>query len=165
MAMKNSIGSYIKSFTLFELLQGLHVTGKHFFKRKITSQYPEEKTPLSPRFRGLHAQRRYDNGEERCIACKLCEAVCPALAITIESEQREDGTRRTTRYDIDLFKCIYCGFCQEACPVDAIVETNIFEYHFEERGEQIMTKDKLLAIGDKFDEQITANLKADAPYR
>jgi len=163
--MKNSIGSYIKSFTLFELLQGLHVTGKHFFKRKITSQYPEEKTPLSPRFRGLHAQRRYDNGEERCIACKLCEAVCPALAITIESEQREDGTRRTTRYDIDLFKCIYCGFCQEACPVDAIVETDIFEYHFEERGEQIMTKDKLLAIGDKFDKQITANLKADAPYR
>jgi NADH-quinone oxidoreductase subunit I len=165
MVMKNSIGSYIKSFTLFELLQGLHVTGKHFFKRKITSQYPEEKTPLSPRFRGLHAQRRYDNGEERCIACKLCEAVCPALAITIESEQREDGTRRTTRYDIDLFKCIYCGFCQEACPVDAIVETDIFEYHFEERGEQIMTKDKLLAIGDKFDKQITANLKADAPYR
>jgi NADH-quinone oxidoreductase subunit I len=163
--MRNSIGSYIKSFTLFELLQGLHVTGKHFFKRKITSQYPEEKTPLSPRFRGLHAQRRYDNGEERCIACKLCEAVCPALAITIESEQREDGTRRTTRYDIDLFKCIYCGFCQEACPVDAIVETDIFEYHFEERGEQIMTKDKLLAIGDKFDKQITANLKADAPYR
>ncbi len=163
--MKNSITSYIKSFTLFELLQGLNVTGRHFFKRKITSQYPEERTPLSPRFRGLHAQRRYDNGEERCIACKLCEAVCPALAITIESEQREDGTRRTTRYDIDLFKCIYCGFCQEACPVDAIVETEIFDYHFEERGEQIMTKDKLLAIGDKYDKRISANLKADAPYR
>jgi NADH-quinone oxidoreductase subunit I len=163
--MKNSIASYIKSFTLFELLQGLGVTGRHFFKRKVTIQYPEEKTPLSPRFRGLHAQRRYDDGEERCIACKLCEAVCPALAITIESEQRDDGTRRTTRYDIDLFKCIYCGFCQEACPVDAIVETSIFEYHFEERGEQIMTKDKLLAIGDKYDKQITANLKADAPYR
>jgi len=163
--MKKSIASYIKSFTLYELLQGLAVTGRHFFKRKITSQYPEEKTPLSPRFRGLHAQRRYDDGEERCIACKLCEAVCPALAITIESEQRDDGTRRTTRYDIDLFKCIYCGFCQEACPVDAIVETEIFEYHFEERGEQIMTKDKLLAIGDKYDKRITANLKADAPYR
>ncbi|RUM94067.1 MAG: NADH-quinone oxidoreductase subunit NuoI [Thiothrix sp.] len=163
--MKDSIVAYIKSFTLFELLQGLGVTGRHFFKRKITSQYPEEKTPLSPRFRGLHAQRRYDDGEERCIACKLCEAVCPALAITIESEQREDGTRRTTRYDIDLFKCIYCGFCQEACPVDAIVETEIFDYHFEERGEQIMTKDKLLAIGDKYDKRITANLKADAPYR
>ncbi len=165
MVMKKSIASYIKSFTLYELLQGLGVTGRHFFKRKITSQYPEEKTPLSPRFRGLHAQRRYDDGEERCIACKLCEAVCPALAITIESEQRDDGTRRTTRYDIDLFKCIYCGFCQEACPVDAIVETEIFEYHFEERGEQIMTKDKLLAIGDKYDKRITANLKADAPYR
>ena len=163
--MKKSIASYIKSFTLYELLQGLGVNGRHFFKRKITSQYPEEKTPLSPRFRGLHAQRRYDDGEERCIACKLCEAVCPALAITIESEQRDDGTRRTTRYDIDLFKCIYCGFCQEACPVDAIVETEIFEYHFEERGEQIMTKDKLLAIGDKYDKRITANLKADAPYR
>jgi NADH-quinone oxidoreductase subunit I len=165
MVMKKSIASYIKSFTLYELLQGLGVPGRHFFKRKITSQYPEEKTPLSPRFRGLHAQRRYDDGEERCIACKLCEAVCPALAITIESEQRDDGTRRTTRYDIDLFKCIYCGFCQEACPVDAIVETEIFEYHFEERGEQIMTKDKLLAIGDKYDKRITANLKADAPYR
>jgi len=163
--MNKSIASYIKSFTLYELLQGLSVTGRHFFKRKITSQYPEEKTPLSPRFRGLHAQRRYDDGEERCIACKLCEAVCPALAITIESEQRDDGTRRTTRYDIDLFKCIYCGFCQEACPVDAIVETEIFDYHFEERGEQIMTKDKLLAIGDKYHKRITANLKADAPYR
>jgi NADH-quinone oxidoreductase subunit I len=114
-------------------------------------QYPEEKTPQSPRFRGLHALRRYPNGEERCIACKLCEAVCPALAITIESEQREDGTRRTTRYDIDLFKCIYCGFCEESCPVDSIVETRIFEYHFEKRGEHIMTKDKLLAVGDKYE--------------
>lgn len=163
--MKNQIVQYLKSFTLFELFQGMAVTGRHFVQPKITIQYPEEKTPLSPRFRGLHAQRRYDNGEERCIACKLCEAVCPALAITIESEQRDDGTRRTTRYDIDLFKCIYCGFCQEACPVDAIVETDIFEYHFEERGEQIMTKEKLLAIGDKFDKHITANLDADAPYR
>ncbi len=163
--MTVSIKQYFKSFTLFELLQGLSVTGRHFLKKKITIQYPEEKTPLSPRFRGLHAQRRYPDGEERCIACKLCEAVCPALAITIESEQRDDGTRRTTRYDIDLFKCIYCGFCQEACPVDAIVETDIFEYHFEERGEQIMTKDKLLAIGDLHEKRISANLAADEPYR
>jgi len=163
--MTGSIKQYLKSFTLYELLQGMAVTGRHFLKKKITIQYPEEKTPLSPRFRGLHAQRRYPDGEERCIACKLCEAVCPALAITIESEQRDDGTRRTTRYDIDLFKCIYCGFCQEACPVDAIVETDIFEYHFETRGEQIMTKDKLLAIGDIHDKRITANLEADEPYR
>ncbi len=165
MASKSRLSQFLKSFTLFELFQGLGVTGRHFFKKKITIQYPEEKTPLSPRFRGLHAQRRYDDGEERCIACKLCEAVCPALAITIESEARDDGTRRTTRYDIDLFKCIYCGFCQEACPVDAIVETDIFEYHFESRGEQIMTKDKLLAIGDRYDKRITANLEADEPYR
>ena len=141
------------------------MTGRYLFSRKFTIQYPEEKTPLSPRFRGLHALRRYANGEERCIACKLCEAVCPALAITIDSEQRADGTRRTTRYDIDLFKCIYCGFCEEACPVDSIVETDIFEYHFEKRGEQIMTKDKLLAIGDKYEAQIAANRTADAPYR
>lgn len=159
------IKHYIKSFLLFELLQGMAVTGRYLFARKITIQYPEEKTPLSPRFRGLHALRRYANGEERCIACKLCEAVCPALAITIDSEQRADGTRRTTRYDIDLFKCIYCGFCEEACPVDSIVETDIFEYHFEKRGEQIMTKDKLLAIGDKYEAQIAANRTADAPYR
>ncbi len=159
------IKHYIKSFLLFELLKGMAVTGRYLFARKITIQYPEEKTPLSPRFRGLHALRRYANGEERCIACKLCEAVCPALAITIDSEQRADGTRRTTRYDIDLFKCIYCGFCEEACPVDSIVETDIFEYHFEKRGEQIMTKDKLLAIGDKYEAQIAANRTADAPYR
>lgn len=160
-----AIRHFIKSFTLFELLKGLSVTGLHMFRKKITVQYPEEKTPQSPRFRGLHAQRRYPNGEERCIACKLCEAVCPALAITIESEERDDGTRRTTRYDIDLFKCIYCGFCEEACPVDAIVETRIFEYHFENAGEQIMTKDKLLAIGDKYEQQIAADRAADAPYR
>jgi len=160
-----AITHFIKSFTLFELLKGMGVTGRHFFKPKITVQYPEEKTPMSPRFRGLHAQRRYPNGEERCIACKLCEAVCPALAITIESEERADGTRRTTRYDIDLFKCIYCGFCEEACPVDAIVETRIFEYHFEERGQQIMTKDMLLAVGDKYEKQIAADRAADAPYR
>lgn len=157
--------SHVNRLFLWELLKGLALTGRYFFSRKITIRYPEEKTPMSPRFRGLHAQRRYANGEERCIACKLCEAVCPALAITIESEQREDGSRRTSRYDIDLFKCIYCGFCEEACPVDAIVETNIFEYHFEERGEQIMTKDKLLAVGDKHEDEIAACKAADAPYR
>lgn len=156
---------YVKSLFLFELLKGLQLTGKYFFAKKITVQYPEEKTPMSPRFRGLHALRRYPNGEERCIACKLCEAVCPALAITIDSEEREDGTRRTTRYDIDLFKCIYCGFCEESCPVDSIVETRIFEYSFEKRGENIMTKDKLLAMGDKYEEQIAADRAADARYR
>ena len=161
----NAVKHFIKSFTFWELFQGLSVTGKYLFKLKITVQYPEEKTPMSPRFRGLHAQRRYANGEERCIACKMCEAVCPALAITIDSEEREDGTRRTTRYDIDLFKCIYCGFCEEACPVDAIVETHIFEYHFEERGTQVMTKDMLLEIGDKYEEEIAANKQADAAYR
>jgi NADH-quinone oxidoreductase subunit I len=156
---------FIQSFTLWELLKGLGVTGSYLFARKITVQYPEEKTPMSPRFRGLHALRRYANGEERCIACKLCEAVCPALAITIDSEEREDGTRRTTRYDIDLFKCIYCGFCEEACPVDSIVETHIFEYHFEERGTNIMTKEMLLEIGDKHEAEIAANKQADARYR
>jgi len=156
---------FVKSFTLWELLKGMNLTGRYLFKRKVTVQYPEEKTPMSPRFRGLHALRRYENGEERCIACKLCEAVCPALAITIDSEEREDGTRRTTRYDIDLFKCIYCGFCEEACPVDSIVETHIFEYHFENRGEQIMTKQMLLEIGDKYEAEIAANKQADAPYR
>jgi len=150
---------------MWELLKGLSVTGRYFFKRKITVQYPEEKTPMSPRFRGLHALRRYANGEERCIACKLCEAVCPALAITIDSEEREDGTRRTTRYDIDLFKCIFCGFCEEACPVDSIVETHIFEYHFEERGTQIMTKEMLLEIGDKYEKEIAAAREADAKFR
>lgn len=156
---------YIKSLFLWELLKGLQLTGKYFFAKKITVQYPEEKTPISPRFRGLHALRRYPNGEERCIACKLCEAVCPALAITIESEQRDDGTRRTTRYDIDLFKCIYCGFCEESCPVDSIVETREFEYAFEKRGENIMTKEKLLAIGDEHEAQIAADRAADARYR
>jgi NADH-quinone oxidoreductase subunit I len=161
----NAIVQYFKSLLLWELILGLRLTGKHFFRRKITVQYPEEKTPQSARFRGLHALRRYPNGEERCIACKLCEAVCPALAITIEAEPREDGTRRTTRYDIDLFKCIFCGFCEESCPVDSIVETRIFEYHFENRGEQIMTKDKLLAIGDKYEAQIAADRTEDAVYR
>jgi len=161
----NAIRSWIKSLLLVELFQGLALTGRLFFARKVTIRYPEEHTPKSPRYRGLHAQRRYANGEERCIACKLCEAVCPALAITIDSEQREDGTRRTTRYDIDLFKCIYCGFCEEACPVDAIVETSITEFHFEKQGEQIMTKEMLLAIGDKYEAQIAAERAADAPYR
>ena len=159
--MKN----FLQSFLLWELVKGLRVTGRHLFSRKITVQYPDEKTPKPPRFRGLHALRRYPNGEERCIACKLCEAVCPALAITIESEEREDGTRRTTRYDIDLFKCIYCGFCEEACPVDSIVETHIHEFHFENRGENIITKEQLLAIGDKYEQEIAAARAADAPYR
>jgi len=159
------INYYLKSFLFLELLKGMNVTGRYFFRKKFTIQYPEEKTPISPRFRGLHALRRYANGEERCIACKLCEAVCPALAITIESEQRPDGTRRTTRYDIDLFKCIYCGFCEEACPVDSIVETNIFEYHMENRGENIMTKQKLLEVGDRYEAQLAADRSADARYR
>jgi NADH-quinone oxidoreductase subunit I len=141
------------------------LTGRHLFKRKITVQYPDEHTPMSPRFRGLHALRRYPNGEERCIACKLCEAVCPALAITIESVERDDGTRRTTRYDIDLSKCIFCGLCEESCPVDSIVETHIFEYHGEERGDLIYSKEDLLAIGDKYEQQIAEARRQDAPFR
>ena len=157
--------NFLKSLTLTELRKGLGVTGRHFFTRKITVQYPEEKTPQSNRFRGLHALRRYPNGEERCIACKLCEAVCPALAITIEAEERDDGTRRTTKYEIDLFKCIYCGFCEESCPVDSIVETRNFEYSFENRGENIMTKEMLLDIGDRYEEQIAKDRLQDAAYR
>ncbi len=157
--------NYIKSLLLLELLKGLRLTGRYFFAKKFTVQYPEERAPMSPRFRGLHAQRRYDNGEERCIACKLCEATCPALAITIDVEAREDGSRRTSRYDIDLFKCIFCGFCQESCPVDAIVETRVYEYAFENRGENIMTKEKLLAVGDKNEAQISADIAAQAKYR
>lgn len=156
---------YLKTFTLWELLKGLRVTGKHFFSKKVTVQYPEEQIPKSPRFRGMHALRRYPNGEERCIACKLCEAVCPALAISIESEMREDGTRRTTKYEIDMFKCIYCGFCEESCPVDSIVETNIDGYHFENRGDNILTKQQLLAIGDQYEQQIAKDRQADARYR
>ena len=159
------ITNFFGSLLLIELLRGMMLTGRHLFARKITVQYPEEKTPQSPRFRGLHALRRYPNGEERCIACKLCEATCPALAITIEAEPRADGSRRTTRYDIDLFKCIFCGFCEESCPVDSIVETGIYEYAFENRGENIMTKEKLLAIGDQYEVQLAADRAADAPYR
>ena len=160
-----AIKEFFNSLLLKELFKGLALTGRYLFARKITVLFPEEKTPLSPRFRGLHALRRYPNGEERCIACKLCEAVCPALAITIESDQRDDGNRRTTRYDIDLTKCIFCGFCEEACPVDAIVETHILEYHGEKRGDLYFTKDMLLAVGDRFEPEIAANKAADAKYR
>ncbi|MDC0430753.1 NADH-quinone oxidoreductase subunit NuoI [Candidatus Thioglobus sp.] len=163
--MINKLKKIIKSLSLSELRSGMKITGKELFNTKITVQYPEEKTPISPRFRGLHALRRYPNGEERCIACKLCEAVCPANAITIESEMRDDGTRRTTQYDIDLFKCIFCGFCEEACPVDAIVETQIFEYAFESRDGSIMTKDRLLKVGDDNEESISQARSEDAKYR
>ncbi|KPK57351.1 MAG: NADH-quinone oxidoreductase subunit NuoI [Gammaproteobacteria bacterium] len=161
----DALRGLFKTFFLIELLGGLRLTLRNLFVKKVTIIYPEEKTPQSPRFRGLHALRRYPNGEERCIACKLCEAVCPALAITIDSDVGPDGTRRTTRYDIDLFKCIYCGFCEEACPVDAIVETRIHEYHMENRGENIMTKEKLLAVGDKYEPMIAADKAADSSYR
>jgi NADH-quinone oxidoreductase subunit I len=163
--MFQRIREFLSSLLLKELFQGLALTGKYLFKPKITVQYPEEKTPMSPRFRGLHALRRYENDEERCIACKLCEAVCPAMAITIESDQRDDGSRRTTRYDIDLTKCIFCGFCEEACPVDAIVETHIHEYHGEKRGDLYFTKEMLLAIGDRYESEIAANKSADAKYK
>jgi NADH-quinone oxidoreductase subunit I len=156
---------FLRSFMLLELLKGMALTGRYLFARKVTVQFPEEKTPQSPRFRGLHALRRYPNGEERCIACKLCEAICPALAITIESEQRADGTRRTTRYDIDMTKCIFCGMCEESCPVDAIVETRILEYHGEKRGDLIYTKEMLLAVGDRYEEQIARDRALDAAYR
>lgn len=160
-----AIKDFFGSLMLRELVKGLALTGRYMFSRKITVQFPEEKTPISPRFRGLHALRRYPNGEERCIACKLCEAVCPAMAITIESEQRDDGTRRTTRYDIDLTKCIFCGFCEESCPVDSIVETSILEYHGEKRGDLYYTKEMLLAIGSHYENEITSARIADAPYR
>ena len=157
---------YIGSLFLKELVKGMALTGRHFFQRKITILFPEEKTPQSNRFRGLHALRRYPNGEERCIACKLCEAVCPALAITIESDVRpDDGTRRTRRYDIDLTKCIFCGFCEESCPVDSIVETHVLEYHGEKRGDLYFTKEMLLAVGDRYEKDIAAAREADARYR
>ncbi len=159
------IKSTLNSLMLMELLKGMSVTLRYFFARKVTVQYPEENTPQSPRFRGLHALRRYPNGEERCIACKLCEAVCPAMAITIESEQREDNTRRTTRYDIDLTKCIFCGMCEESCPVDSIVETRVFDYHGEQRGDLLYTKPMLLAMGDKHEKQIAADRATDKKFR
>ena len=161
----NRIVTYLKSLLLLELLAGLKLTFGYMFKPTYTLNYPFEKTPQSPRFRGLHALRRYPNGEERCIACKLCEAVCPALAITIESDVRDDGTRRTTRYDIDLTKCIFCGFCEESCPVDSIVETHILEYHGEKRGDLYFTKEMLLAVGDRYEPEIAAAKAADAKYR
>ena len=163
--MLRTIQNYFSSLLLLELFKGLSVTGTYLFRRKFTVQYPEEKAPISPRFRGLHALRRYPNGEERCIACKLCEAVCPALAITIDTQQREDGSRRTSRYDIDLTKCIFCGFCEESCPVDSIVETRIYEYHGEQRGDLLMTKDKLLSVGDKVEAQLAEDRSAVANYR
>ena len=163
--MINKTKQFLSSLMLIELLKGMLLTGRYFFARKITVQYPEERTPQSNRFRGLHALRRYANGEERCIACKLCEAVCPAMAITIESEEREDKTRRTTRYDIDLTKCIFCGFCEESCPVDSIVETRIFDYHGESRGDLIYTKDMLLAVGDEYEKQIAEDRAQDERFR
>jgi NADH-quinone oxidoreductase subunit I len=160
-----SMKEIFNSLLLKELFKGLSVTGRHMFARKITVQYPEERTPQSFRFRGIHALRRYPNGEERCIACKLCEAVCPAMAITIESAERDDGSRRTTRYDIDMNKCIFCGFCEEACPVDAIVETRVFEYHGEKRGDLYFTKPMLLANGDRYEAQIAEDRQLDSKYR
>ncbi|MEN1940677.1 NADH-quinone oxidoreductase subunit NuoI [Luteimonas sp. MJ246] len=157
--------SWARSLLLIEIISGLKLTFQYLWRPKYTMMYPMEKIPQSARFRGLHALRRYPNGEERCIACKLCEAVCPALAITIDSEQREDNTRRTTRYEIDLFKCIFCGFCEESCPVDSIVETHIHEYHFEHRGENIVTKPQLLALGDRLEAEIAERRAADAAYR
>src|SRR4051812_18844313 len=162
---RHMIARALKAFTLWEFLRAHALTLKYFFKPKATINYPYEKAPQSPRFRGEHALRRYPNGEERCIACKLCEAICPALAITIESEPREDGSRRTTRYDIDMVKCIYCGLCEEACPVDAIVEGPNLEFATETREELLYDKTKLLANGDKWEQAIAANLAADAPYR
>ncbi len=154
-----------RSLLLAELISGMGITLRYFFKRKATLNYPYEKAPLSPRFRGEHALRRYASGEERCIACKLCEAVCPALAITIEAEPRADGSRRTTRYDIDMTKCIYCGYCQEACPVDAIVLGPNFEFATETHEELLYDKQKLLENGDRWEAEIALNIEADAPYR
>ena len=154
-----------RSYLLWEVVEGFALTLRYMFRPKVTINYPYERSPQGPRFRGEHALRRYPNGEERCIACKLCEAVCPALAITIESDVRDDGSRRTTRYDIDLTKCIFCGFCEESCPVDSIVETRILEYHGERRGDLIYTKEMLLAVGDRYEAQIAADRAQDAQYR
>ncbi|MFT6733489.1 MAG: NADH-quinone oxidoreductase subunit I [Polaribacter sp.] len=164
--MSEKIKKFLNSFLLLELLKGLSVTGRNMFRKKITIQYPEERTPQSPRFRGLLALRSYPNGEERCIACKLCEAVCPAAAITIDAGVREsDNSRRTTKFEIDLFKCIFCGFCEESCPVDSIVTTRVFDYHFEEQGAQIMSKEKLLEIGQVYETQLAEDIESDAKYR
>ena len=160
------LSDYLNSFLFVELLRGMRLTARHMlFRRSTTLEFPEERAPKSPRFRGHLALRRYPNGEERCIACKLCEAVCPALAITIDSHERADGTRRTTRYDIDLFKCIYCGFCEESCPVDSIVLTRLDTFHMEQNEERVVNKDQLLAMGDKYESQLAADRAADAPYR
>lgn len=155
----------IRSWALVEIILGLAKTFSYLFKRKVTLNYPYEKGRLSPRFRGEHALRRYPNGEERCIACKLCEAVCPAQAITIEAEERADGSRRTTRYDIDMMKCIYCGLCQESCPVDAIVEGPNFEFSTFTREELYYDKEKLLANGDRWEQEIAQNLALDEKYK
>lgn len=155
----------IRAFLLFEIIKGLCLTFRYMFRSKVTINYPHEKGPLSPRFRGEHALRRYPNGEERCIACKLCEAICPAQAITIDAEPRDDGIRRATRYDIDMVKCIYCGYCQEACPVDAIVQGPNYEFATETREELYYNKEKLLENGDRWEEQIAANIDADSEYR
>ena len=159
------IGKGARTILLGELVSGMALTLKYFFKPKMTVNYPYEKGPLSPRFRGEHALRRYPNGEERCIACKLCEAICPAQAITIEAEPRDDGSRRTTRYDIDMTKCIYCGYCEEACPVDAIVEGPNFEFATETREELLYDKAKLLSNGDRWETELGERLRVDAPYR
>jgi NADH-quinone oxidoreductase subunit I len=163
--MASRILQAAKGALMLDMLGGFMLGMKYFMRRKATVNYPFEKGPLSPRFRGEHALRRYANGEERCIACKLCEAICPAQAITIEAEPREDGSRRTTRYDIDMVKCIYCGFCQEACPVDAIVEGPNFEFATETREELYYDKERLLANGDRWEREIAKNLELDAPYR
>ncbi|KAJ1308884.1 hypothetical protein OPQ81_004571 [Rhizoctonia solani] len=162
---KSALDKAAELFFFTEILRGMWIVLEQFFRPPYTIKYPFEKGPLSPRFRGEHALRRYPSGEERCIACKLCEAICPAQAITIESEAREDGSRRTTKYDIDMTKCIYCGFCQEACPVDAIVETQNFEYSTETREELLYNKEKLLANGDRAEAEIAANLHSDHVYR
>ncbi len=163
--MFNFLKKMFKTFLLIELIQGLRITFKHFLGKKITIYYPEEEIPKSPRFRGLHALMRYDNGEERCIGCKLCEIICPAKAIVINVTEDKYGRRKTSRYDIDLFKCIFCGYCEEACPVESIVQTEIYDYHFYNRNGSIITKDKLLAIGDKFRKNIINMKKNDSVYK